>query len=174
MIRHPYSKVLIEREAFNRGETVIEGVMKRLGMKEGPAQDAILGLTYSKPPKARTKGTNVQGEQCGRSNAKERDVKMILFYKGLFTELEMEMMVEGRIKRAAIGRILRGETWQKLQKGYDGVKKELTALCKEALTKKALREEIKVDKIRITLELRDISEDIAVIKKRIRHLKRTK
>lgn len=116
MIRHPYTKVLIEREAFNRGETIIEGVMKRLNMKENQAQDAILGLTYSKPPKPRAKGTNVQGESCGRSKLKERDAKMVIFFKGMFTAEYMKEVLSGKVGIKAIYNIWNEKSWKNLKR----------------------------------------------------------
>lgn len=174
MRRLDYKTAMIEKKAFIAGEATRDGIISRNGLSPRAFERLMYGETHINPPKARTKSGVLAGEDCGRSKAKEKDVKMILFYKGLFTELEMEKIVEGRIKSSAIGRIWRKETWLGLQKGCDGVKKEITELYKGLITKKALREAIKVEKIKITLELRDIKEDITVIKKRIKHLKRGK
>ena len=116
MIRHPYSVILIEREAFNRGETVIEGVMKRLGMKEGPANDAILGVTYRKPTKSRKKGTNVQGEQCGRSKLTEIEAKMVIFFKGMFTAEYMKEVLGNKVGIKAIYNVWNEKSWKHLKR----------------------------------------------------------
>lgn len=116
MIRASYELVNMERTAYFRGESTKAGMMARLKKTPRAIKEIIEGLSYRKPEKERAKDTYAKGETKKRSKLKEEDVKMILFFKGMFSVKELVKMVDKRAKREAVRNILNGDSWKHLQK----------------------------------------------------------
>ena len=112
-----YQTAITEKAALDAGEACREGVKSRQGITERSLNDLEAGLTYRKPPKAREKGTNVQGEKCGRSRLKRSEVIEIIYFIETKQTPDWVLAWAYAVHPNTIGRIRRIETWKHLQRG---------------------------------------------------------
>lgn len=123
MKRTSYKEAVEIRGHIKYGTLTESKILEKYDIKPKAFDRIISKECLSAPPKQRDRGTNVKGEDCGRSKLKEIDVYNILklWEKGL-SQTETASIVSNVLKvkiyPSTVGKIIRGESWNDLTIDY--------------------------------------------------------